>query len=377
MTNPLCELLKAGQSVWYDQMQRSLLSGGELKKMIKDDCLRGLTSNPTIFEKAIGGSTDYDELIRAMASKQKSTEEIYEAVIVDDLGQAADIFRSVYDNSGGMDGFVSLEVNPTLARNAWGSIEEGLKYRRKLDRPNVMIKIPATSQGLIAIEELTSAGVNVNITLIFSQAVYRKVIDAFMRGLERRADRGEPVGEISSVASFFVSRIDAKADGQIEKRISTATSEEEKSSLKALLGKIAIANAKVAYQIFKEEFGSARFKKLQDRGATLQRPLWASTGTKNKNYSDVLYIEQLIGPDTVNTIPPATFTAFRDHGKVIATLEDDVQGAINTLKEFAALGFSLDDITSELTEEGVESFSKSFASLLATIEGRVSAAMAK
>jgi len=338
--------------------------------MIDEDCLRGLTSNPTIFEKAIGGSSDYDDIIRSLAAQKKSAEEIYEEVIIDDLGRAADIFRSVYDKTGGSDGFVSLEVNPTLARDAWGSIEEGLKYRRRLDRLNVMIKIPATTEGLVAIEELTAAGVNVNITLIFSQAVYRKVIDAWLKGLERRASRGEPIGYITSVASFFVSRIDAKADQQIEKRIGTASSAAEKDRLQALLGKVAIANARVAYQIFKKEFGSERFTKLRDLGATAQRPLWASTGTKSKSYSDVLYIEQLIGADTVNTIPPATFAAFRDHGKVMATLEEDVDGAIKTLQEFEALGFRLDDITNELTEEGVDSFAKSFASLIATIEGR-------
>jgi len=370
MSNSLCELLKMGQSVWYDQMQRSLLTSGDLKRMIDEDCLRGLTSNPTIFEKAIGGSSDYDDIIRSLAAQKKSAEEIYEEVIIDDLGRAADIFRSVYDKTGGSDGFVSLEVNPTLARDAWGSIEEGLKYRRRLDRLNVMIKIPATTEGLVAIEELTAAGVNVNITLIFSQAVYRKVIDAWLKGLERRASRGEPIGYITSVASFFVSRIDAKADQQIEKRIGTASSAAEKDRLQALLGKVAIANARVAYQIFKKEFGSERFTKLRDLGATAQRPLWASTGTKSKSYSDVLYIEQLIGADTVNTIPPATFAAFRDHGKVMATLEEDVDGAIKTLQEFEALGFRLDDITNELTEEGVDSFAKSFASLIATIEGR-------
>jgi transaldolase/glucose-6-phosphate isomerase len=369
-SNPLKELLKAGQSVWYDQMQRSLLTTGELKRMIKEDGLRGLTSNPTIFEKAIAGSSDYDDALRGLAFQRKSAEEIYDALVIDDLSKAADAFRPVYDEVHGEDGFVSLEVSPRLAHDTQHTIEDALRYFKAMSRPNLMIKVPATPEGIPAIEELIAAGVNVNITLIFSRDVYAKVIDAYLKGLERRVDKGEPVGHIASVASFFVSRIDAKADKEIKERIKGSSDEKEKEKLQGLLGKVAIANAKLAYELFKQEFNSPRFLRLRDAGAMVQRPLWASTGTKDPAYSDVLYIDELIGPDTVNTIPPSTYLAFKDHGRVTMSLERDLDEAKRVLADFAAFGFSLDAITEELTRDGVDSFEKSFDSLIGTIESR-------
>ncbi|MEA2571880.1 MAG: transaldolase / glucose-6-phosphate isomerase [Acidobacteriota bacterium] len=370
MSNPLAELAKVGQSVWFDQMERKLLTSGKLQQMIDEDDLRGLTSNPTIFEKAIGGSEDYDSQLRELASKNKTRDEIYDELVLDDISKAADVFRPVYDRNNGGDGFVSIEVSPLLARNTEGTIEEAKRLFKLLGRPNVMIKIPATPEGIPAIEETIANGINVNITLIFSNDVYAQVIEAYLRGLERRAEKGKPIGDIASVASFFVSRIDAQADKQIEARLKDATDDAEKKALESLLGKVAIANAKLAYQLFKEIFESERFTKLRDKGARVQRPLWASTGTKNPKYSDVLYIESLIGSDTVNTVPPATYDAFRDHGKVALTLEENVDDARHVLETFAAKGFSLPNITQQLTEEGVKSFDASFESLLATIEAR-------
>jgi transaldolase / glucose-6-phosphate isomerase len=360
MTNPLAQLPKAGQSVWFDQMERKLVTTGRLQKMIDEDDLRGLTSNPTIFEKAIGGSEDYDAQLRMLASQGKSRDEIYDELVVEDITKAADVFRPVYDKTGGDDGYVSLEVSPLLADDTAHTVAEAKRLFAKVGRPNVMIKIPATPEGIPAIEETIAAGINVNVTLIFSNDVYAKVIEAYLRGLERRVANGESVGYIASVASFFVSRIDAQADKQME----------AKGGPQELLGKVAIANARMAYQLFKEVFTSERFLKLRNAGARVQRPLWASTGTKNPKYSDVLYIESLIGPDTVNTIPPATYDAFKDHGKVRMTLEENVDEARRVLEQFEAAGFSLKAITDKLTDEGVDSFEASFGELMMTIEGR-------
>jgi len=353
MGNPLAELAKVGQSVWYDQMERRLVSSGELQRLIDEDDLRGLTSNPTIFEKAISGSNDYDAQLRGLAGKNKSKEEIYDELTIEDIGNAADVFLPVYRKTKGGDGFASLEVSPLLGFDTAGTIAEAKRLFAKLDRQNVMIKIPATEQGIPAIEESIAAGVNINVTLIFSNDVYERVIEAYLRGLERRVAQGLPVGDINSVASFFVSRIDTLAD---------------KEAPEHLQGKIAIANAKLAYQLFRKVFESPRFLKLRDQGARVQRPLWASTGTKNPKYSDVLYIESLIGPDTVNTIPPATYVAFKEHGRVIMTLEQDVDEAQRVLDEFGA--DKLEKITTKLTADGVKSFEDSFAQLMATIEAK-------
>ena len=370
MSNPLTELARTGQSVWFDQMERKLVSSGKLQKMIEEDDLRGLTSNPTIFETAIGGSEDYDNQLRQLASQNKSSDDIYDELVIEDIGNAADVFRPVYDRTKGGDGFVSIEVSPLLAHDTQETIDEAKRLFSRLQRPNVMIKIPATDAGIPAIEEAIASGININITLIFSNEVYEKVIEAYLRGLERRAGKGQPIGDINSVASFFVSRIDTQADKQIEAKIAAASDPNVKSELESLLGKVAISNAKLAYQLFKDVFGSARFQKLRDKGARVQRPLWASTGTKNPKYRDVLYVETLIGPDTVNTLPPATYEAFRDHGKVRLTLEENVGEAREVLRKFAAHGMSLDKITEDLTVDGVKSFDQSFISLAATIEAR-------
>jgi transaldolase/glucose-6-phosphate isomerase len=364
MTNPLAQLAKVGQSVWYDQTDRKLISTGRLQKMIDEDDLRGMTSNPTIFEKAIGGSEDYDAQLRELASQGKSRDEIYDELVTEDIGNAADVFLPVYERTDSEDGYVSLEVSPLLAQHTRETVAEAKRLFVKLGRTNVMIKIPATPEGIPAIEKAISLGININVTLIFSNEVYAQVIEAYLRGLEERAAQGLPLGHISSVASFFVSRIDSAADKLIEAKM------KEDPSVEPLLGKIAIANAKMAYQLFKQVFTSERFTKLRDLGARVQRPLWASTGTKNPKYSDVLYVESLIGADTVNTLPPATYDAFKDHGSVELTIEEGVDEARQTLDAFEAAGISLRAITEKLTDDGVKSFNDSFEQLMNTIEAR-------
>lgn len=372
MSNPLVELGRAGQSIWYDQMERALLESGTLQKLIERDDLRGLTSNPTIFEKAIGGSHDYDEALERLAASGAGRDAIYEALVIEDIGNAADLFRPVWEKTGHADGYVSLEVSPLLAHDTSRTVEEGRNLASRLGRDNVMIKVPATPEGIPAIEELIAAGVSVNVTLIFSRERYEEVIEAYLRGLERRASNGEPLENVRSVASFFVSRIDTKADAAIRKAIEQGG---DASDLKPLLGKVAIANAKLAYRLFQEKFSGDRWKPLEAKGARVQRPLWASTGTKDPSYSDVLYIENLIGPDTVNTIPPRTYDAFRDHGKVERTLDRDLEEAEQVLERLERAGISLKKITDELTVEGVRSFADSFESLIATIDARREAAL--
>ena len=366
MSNPLVELAKTGQSVWFDQMERRLVSSGDLKRMIEEDDLRGLTSNPTIFEKAIGGSDDYEEQLRSLAAENKSRDEIYDAITIEDIGNAADVFHPVYDKCKGGDGFCSLEVSPLFANDTAATAAEAKRLFAVLNRPNVMIKIPATPEGIPAIEESIANGININITLIFSNDVYSQVMEAYLRGLERRVAQGLPINEIASVASFFVSRIDALAEKQMEAKLK----EKDDPEIRALFGKVAISNAKLAYQLFKQVFSGERWEKLRHHGANVQRPLWASTGTKNPAYSDVLYIESLIGPDTVNTVPPATYKAFKDHGRVELTLEQDLDAAREVMRKFEEKGFSLKAITGKLTEDGVKSFDESFASLMTTIEAR-------
>jgi transaldolase len=365
--NRLTALVRAGQSIWYDQMERRLVTQGRLAKMIEEDSLGGLTSNPTIFEKAIGGSADYDGQLRGLAAAGKPAAEIYEAIVVEDIRAAADVFRPVWEATGGKDGYVSLEVSPRAAYDADETAREAKHYVELVGRPNLMVKIPATEEGLSAIEETIASGINVNVTLIFSREVYAKVIEAYLRGLERRAAAGLPLSGIASVASFFVSRIDTKIDALLSKKIESGG---DLGELEPLLGKAAIANAKLAYQLFLEIFSSDRFMRLAEKGAAVQRPLWASTSTKNPSYRDVIYVEELIGPDTVNTLPPATFDAFRDHGEVRPSLEENVGDARATLERLAAAGISFDDVTTQLTREGVESFAASFESLLETIESR-------
>ncbi|MGO9517545.1 MAG: bifunctional transaldolase/phosoglucose isomerase [Candidatus Korobacteraceae bacterium] len=369
-SNPLIQLHSLGQSVWLDQMRRSLLNTGELMRLIDNDGLRGLTSNPTIFEKAISGSQDYAEQLALLARAGGSVSHIYEEVVVQDISGAADTFRGVYDASDAGDGFCSLEVSPLLANDTKATIEEAKKLFARVNRPNVMIKVPATPAGLPAIEELIAFGLNINVTLIFAVDVYEKVADAYIKGLERRAAAGQPVDRVGSVASFFVSRIDNMVDKQLSQLAEKATDDVQKERITVLMGKTAIANAKLAYESFQRIFGSERFAVLRAKGAKVQRPLWASTSTKNPSYPDTMYVDTLIGPDTVNTLPPQTLEAFRDHGTVAPTLATGLDEAHRVFEELAGVGIDMKSVTDKLTEEGVKSFSDSFRELIKVIEAR-------
>ena len=363
--NPLKELAAVGQSIWLDYIRRNLIVSGELKRLIEEDGLRGMTSNPSIFEKAIVESHDYDEDIRAMTFEGKGVTEIYETLSLGDVQSAADNFQPVYDKTDGKDGYVSLEVNPHLAHDTAGTIEEARRLWTALSRPNVFIKVPATADGLPAIQQLISEGISVNVTLLFGLPRYRQVADAFIAGIEARAAQGKPVKHVASVASFFVSRIDAMVDPLLEKRI--AQGGRESDIAKQVHGQVAVASAKMAYQIYKDIFGSARFRKLADKGARTQRLLWASTGTKNPDYSDVKYVDSLIGPDTVNTVPVETLDAYRDHGDPKARLEQDVERAGWVLERLSELGINIDKLTQQLEDEGVEKFNKPFDKLIETL----------
>jgi transaldolase/glucose-6-phosphate isomerase len=370
MSNHLLEVMKAGQSIWYDNIRRVMLDTGDLKKKVEEDDLRGVTSNPTIFEKAITGSTDYDEQMRFLVQRGASVSDIYEALVLDDIGRAADILRPVYDRTDGLDGYISLEVSPRLAYETQGTIEEAERLFRGLNRPNVMIKIPAAQEGLPAIEESIYRGININITMIFSIENYVQVAEAFIRGLERRDSEGKPVDHIASVASFFVSRVDTAVDTDLEFRARHAGTPEEKARLEGLAGRAAIANAKLAYQKFKEIFHGPRFSALKAKGAQVQRCLWASTGTKNPKYSDVLYVDNLIGPETVNTIPPQTYTAFRDHGTVAPALEANLDEAHSTIEKLREIGIDLAQVTDKLQRDGLSAFVSSFDTLIESIEAK-------
>ena len=351
---------KQGQSPWLDFIRRNMLLDGGLKRYVEEQGIRGVTANPTIFAQAIGAGDDYDAQIAELVRKGVAPRDMFEQIAIDDIRHAADILRPVYDAANGGDGFVSIEVSPGNAFRTKETIDEAKRWWNAIDRPNLMVKIPATDEGIPAIEECIAAGVNINITLIFALEFYERVMEAYIRGLERRVENGADVRSISSVASFFVSRVDTAADKLIEAKIGDAKSDAETAKLQALLGKVAVANAKVAYQRFLAAFGTDRFRKLQAKGARLQRPLWASTGTKNKAYSDTLYLSDLIGPDTVNTIPPATIDAFRDHGIVRRTIDENVDDAKRVLADLASAGISIAEITAKLQKDGVESFSKSF-----------------
>ncbi len=366
--NPLVELTKSGQSIWHDGIERGLITSGELKRLIDEDELRGITSNPTIFEKAIDSSDDYSGQLREQAERQKSASEIYEALAVRDIQMAADLLAPIFEKTRGTDGFVSLECSPLLAHDTATTIEEVRHLWRVLNRKNVMIKIPATSEGFPAIEQCVYEGININITLIFALESYKKTIDAYLRGLERRVAEDKPIDRIASVASFFVSRIDTAVDKRIEERIARAGSEKEKEKIASLLGRVAIANAKMAYQIFKEVFHGERFATLRTQGARVQRPLWASTSAKNPAYSDVYYVEALIGPETVNTLPPATLKAFRDHGRVRLSIEENLEEERAVLARLEDVGISLDEVTQQVLDEGVSLFSRSFEKLMKAIQ---------
>jgi transaldolase/glucose-6-phosphate isomerase len=355
--NPVKALESHGQAVWLDFLARGFVAKGDLKKLIDSDGVKGVTSNPSIFEKAIGSSDEYDAPIgKALKSGDRSVADLFERLAIEDIQNAADVLRPVYDKLDGHDGFVSLEVSPYLANDTRGTVAEAKKLWKDVDRKNLMIKVPATPEGLPAIEQLIGEGISVNITLLFSQKVYLQVAEAYLMGLEKYVAKGGDPSHVASVASFFVSRIDSVVDKQLDDKIAKANDPSEKERLAALKGKVAIANAKMAYQDYKRLFGGARWEKLAAKGAKPQRLLWASTGTKNKDYSDVLYVEELIGPNTVNTVPPATLDAFRDHGKLRNSLEENIDGARRVLDELHKSGISLDQITADLVKDGVKQF---------------------
>ncbi len=368
-TNPVKDLQKFGQSVWLDYIRRNLITSGELQRLIDEDGLRGITSNPAIFEKAISGSNDYADLLKSLQSRTDlDAKARYEILAIRDIQDAADLLRPVYQETKRRDGYVSLEVSPYLAHHTEGSIQEARRLWKAVARENVMIKIPGTPEGLPAIEQLLSEGININITLLFSRKVYVQVTEAYLAGLEKLAASGGDVSKMASVASFFISRIDSLVDSEIENRLKHAKDAREQAQLKSLLGKVAIANGKLTYQLYRSIFSTARWKKLADKGAQTQRVLWASTSTKNPAYRDVLYVEELIGPDTVNTIPPATLDAFRDHGQARLSLTEDVDAAKETMETLTKVGISIDAITSKLTDDGVRLFEEAFDKLLQAVE---------
>jgi transaldolase / glucose-6-phosphate isomerase len=362
MEVPAVRAARLGQSMWYDNISRDLLDSGELARLIADHGVRGVTSNPTIFQKAMTTAKSYAAEFEKLARAGGSASEIYEAMAVSDIRRGADLLRGVYDASEGKDGFISLEVAPSLAHDTDGTLTEAKRLWAAVDRPNLMIKIPATPEGVPAVRAAIAAGMNVNITLIFSLASHASVIDAFMSGLEERVKRGQPIERIASVASFFVSRVDTAIDKQLDAKGSPAAL--------ALRGKAAIANAKLAYELFEREFGKPRFAALSGKGAQFQRPLWASTSTKNPSYKDTVYVDALIGPNTVDTLPPATLTAFNDHGTVAVTIRDGLDEAKRQLRELEAVGISMEKVCADLLREGVESFAKSFVDLIGAVETR-------
>ncbi|HTU35285.1 MAG TPA: bifunctional transaldolase/phosoglucose isomerase [Candidatus Acidoferrum sp.] len=368
--NPLKQLARYGQSVWLDYIRRSLITTGELARLIREDGLRGMTSNPSIFEKAISGSTDYTQTLDQLSRQNLDAGTIYERLAVKDIQDAADVLRTVYDQTNRRDGYVSLEVSPRLAYKTQETIAEARRLWKEVGRENVMIKVPGTTEGIPAFRQLISEGINVNVTLLFAQEVYEQVAEAYIAGLEEFVKRGGDARKIASVASFFVSRIDTLVDNEIGARIKSAKTPAEAAGLRNLQGKIAIANAKMAYQLYKRIFNGSRWKALADRGAQTQRVLWASTSTKNPAYSDVLYVDELIGPDTVNTIPPATFDAFREHGHPAPTLEQGTDEARATLNNLEKAGISLKAATDQLTKEGVDLFAEAFDKLLDAVGKR-------
>jgi transaldolase / glucose-6-phosphate isomerase len=368
-TNPLKDLLKYGQSVWLDYIRRDLLTSGELKRLIEEDGLRGMTSNPAIFEKAIAGSTDYTDILQSVQSKTDlDAKARYEILAIRDIQDAADFLRPVYESSKRRDGYISLEVSPYLARDTQGTVAEARRLWKTVDRENVMIKVPGTAEGIPAFQQLISEGININVTLLFSREVYKRVAEAYIAGLEQLAARGGDVSRIASVASFFISRIDNSVDVIVGQRLKTSKDQREQEQLKSLLGKVAIANGKQTYVSYQNIFSGDRWKALAAKGAQTQRVLWASTSTKNPSYSDVLYVEELIGQDTVNTVPPATLDAFRDHGHPRASLIEDVESADRTMETLATLGISMNEVTDKLTDDGVRLFAEAFDKLLDAVE---------
>jgi transaldolase/glucose-6-phosphate isomerase len=375
--NPLKALLNFGQSVWLDYIRRDLLTTGELKRMIENDGLRGMTSNPSIFEKAITGSTLYAETLKQLEQrKDLDAKGRYEQLAIKDIQDAADTFRPVYEQAKFRDGYVSLEVSPYLAHKTQETIAEARRLWKTVSRPNVMIKVPGTPEGIPAIQQLVSEGMNINVTLLFAFDVYVRVAEAYIAGLEQFVKNGGDPSRVASVASFFISRIDTLVDGEIDAKIKATTNPAEIAALKNLHGKVAIANGKLTYQRYKQLFSGAKWDALAAKGAQTQRVLWASTSTKNPAYSDIYYVEELIGRNTVDTIPPATYDAFRDHGKPRNSLEENVQGAQETMQGLEKAGISMKAATDKLTEDGVKQFASAFDTLLAAVAQHTSAASA-
>lgn len=373
--NPITEIeQKYGQSIWMDNLSRTLIESGELKQMIEERGIVGITSNPAIFEKAIIGNAVYDADIEAGIRAGKSVLEIYESLVFDDIRHACDILRPVYESSNGLDGYVSIEVPPNIANNTESTIEQARRYYEQIGRENVMIKIPGTKMGLPAVEQVISEGINVNVTLLFSVDSYVETAWAYIRGLEKRAAEGKDISKIASVASFFLSRIDSNIDARIDKKLAAGVDRiEKKAELQAVKGKVAIANAKVAYQKFKEIFGSDQWKALAEKGAKVQRLLWASTGTKNPEYSDVMYVDELVGPDTVNTLPPSTIEACADHCSPASRIETGVEEAYHLLESLKSpdIDINLNEVMDELLEDGIDKFVKPFESLISSLEDKV------
>ena len=376
MPNPLQLLQAEGQSVWCDYISRGSLTSGAFQRLIDEYAVTGVTANPTIFEKAIGGSADYDEAITKLARQSMDPTFVYETLATEDVRRAADSLRPIYDRTSGADGFVSLEVSPELAHDTAGTIAEAKRLWREVDRPNLMIKVPGTDEGAPAVEELIADGLNINITLLFSVDAHRRVMDAYMAGLERRIRAGHPIDRSASVASFFVSRVDTLVDKLLDAKLGEAEAGSQKELLQQLRGKAAIANAKIAYRSFQETFATDRFASLKAKGARLQRPLWASTSTKDPAYRDVVYVEELIGPETVNTMPQQTLDAFKDHGHVSRTVDKDLDKAQEVMTQLRQVGIDMDEVTATLLDEGIRAFADSFAQLGAEITqklGRMSA----
>src|SRR5574341_1116584 len=368
VTNPLKDLQAYGQSVWLDNIRRSLITGNELRHLVEEDGLRGVTSNPSIFEKAITGSTDYTTILEELASQNLDAKSIYERLAIRDIQDAADVLRPVYEQTKRRDGYVSLEVSPQLAHNTQGTIEEARRLWQTVRRDNLMVKVPATAAGIPAIKQLIGEGINVNVTLLFSQQAYEQVAEAYIAGLEQLASGGGDVSRIASVASFFISRIDTAIDALLTDRLKTSTNASELPLLRSIMGRVAIANAKVTYQRYKQRFSGERWQKLAHKGAQPQRLLWASTSSKNPQYRDVIYVEELVGRDTVNTVPPATLDAFRDHGVPRASLEEDVKGAQDTMWTLGQVGISMKEVTDKLLDDGVTLFAEAFDKLLKAVD---------
>ena len=366
--NPLRSLNDYGQSVWLDFLSRRFIADGSLKRLIDEDGLAGATSNPSIFEKAIVNSHDYDlSLDAAIREGNLDERALFERVAVEDIRNAADVLRPVYEATRHRDGYVSIEVSPDLAMRTDATVEEARRLWRSVGRDNLMVKVPATTPGLAAIRQLTGEGINVNITLLFSQKVYEGVVEAYLGGLEDLVARGGDPGRVASVASFFVSRIDTAVDKLIEARLDQTADDAERLALRSIRGKVAIANAKLAYERYKRLFAGPRWEALRAKGARTQRLLWASTGTKNPEYSDVLYVEELIGPDTINTMPLATMDAFRDHGKLRASLEEDLPAARHVMETLDRLGISIDEVTAKVLDDGVRVFAEAMDKVLSAI----------